>query len=218
MSAPLHCEPLVQASAHLPTNKSSPPAGSPLAATPGVRRGLGRGPPRRQVHGQVHRASDALGTGLLLAASADGQWRLWEGGTGKGASALLPCHRRPGLPQSAPMVSSRGLHVFQNGGTSPTRRRQETRGADRRRLVPPREAQSCRCRAQLGARARRQEVGGGGWRRGPQLFGRGQDRPQHLALCRLQLGARGVLHERPGGRRRSSADKASCSSWPWLSG
>lgn len=76
-----------------------------------------------------------------------------EGGTGKGASALLPCHRRPGLPQSAPMVSSRGLHVFQNGGTSPTRRRQETRGADRRRLVPPREAQSCRCRAQLGARA-----------------------------------------------------------------
>lgn len=47
---------------------------------------------------------------------------------------------------------------------------------------------------------RRQEVGGGGWRRGPQLFGRGQDRPQHLALCRLQLGARGVLHERPGGR------------------
>lgn len=153
MSAPLHCEPLVQASAHLPTNKSSPPAGSPSAATPGVRRGLGRGPPRRQVHGQVHRASDALGTGLLLAASADGQWRLWEGGTGKGASALLPCHRRPGLPQSAPMVSSRGLHVFQNGGTSPTRRRQETRGADRRRLVPPREAQSCRCRAQLGARA-----------------------------------------------------------------
>lgn len=149
MSAPLHCEPLVQASAGLPTNKSSPPAGSPSAATPGVRRGLGRGPPRRQ----VHRASDAVGTGLLLAASADGQWRLWEGGAGKGASALLPCHRRPGLPPSAPMVSSRSLHVFQNGGTSPTRRRQETRGADRRRLVPPREAQSCRCRAQLGARA-----------------------------------------------------------------
>lgn len=167
----------MQASAGLPADQGSPPAGLLSEAIPGVGWGLGRGP-----HPAAGRCIELV---TLWAPCScrhplhTGRGRLWEGGPGKGASALLPSPPRRLVPEHADGVISRCACVpewWHQSHAKVTGNGAQMPGATK--------AGSCRCRAQLGARAQpRQEVGREAGRRGLQLCRCGPGRDSCAWRC-----------------------------------